>query len=236
MSESKYEWKDADTAPKTGFFLAWSPDHPGQVREIAIKPLDGGRPLPYDRETLGRFVRGAWVRWAETQPNPKPSWTVPYDDLSEPDKEADRQIGEAVARWTLIGDAAALALEKSVASVPEGYALVPIEPTGDQYEAVWNLREIERSKTTIQPDWTWTCRQIYTRMLAAALSPSPSIPEEKGGAAESVIEAAKAVIAQWDTPNWKLQEPTANLIEKLRAAIVASPTEGQTVKEGEADE
>jgi restriction alleviation protein Lar len=69
--------------------------------------LDGGRPLPYDRDTLGRFVREAWVRWAETQPNPKLSWTVPYDDLSEPDKEADRQIGEAVARWTLIGDAGA---------------------------------------------------------------------------------------------------------------------------------
>jgi hypothetical protein len=31
---------------------------------------------------------------------------VPYDQLSETDKEADRQIGEAVARWTLIGDAA----------------------------------------------------------------------------------------------------------------------------------
>jgi hypothetical protein len=31
---------------------------------------------------------------------------VPYDELSEPDKEADRQIGETVARWTLIGDAA----------------------------------------------------------------------------------------------------------------------------------
>jgi hypothetical protein len=28
---------------------------------------------------------------------------VPYDELSETDKEADRQ---AVARWTLIGDAA----------------------------------------------------------------------------------------------------------------------------------
>lgn len=70
---------------------------------------DGSRPLPYDRETLGRFVREAWVRWAQTQPNPKPSWLAPYDDLSEPDKEADRQIGEAVARWTLIGDAASSA-------------------------------------------------------------------------------------------------------------------------------
>lgn len=31
MSESKYEWKEADTAPKTGCFLAWSPDHPDLV-------------------------------------------------------------------------------------------------------------------------------------------------------------------------------------------------------------
>lgn len=69
---------------------------------------DGNRPLPFDRNQLGRFVREAWVRWAQTQPNPKPSWLVPYDELSEPDKEADRQIGETVARWTLIGDAAAI--------------------------------------------------------------------------------------------------------------------------------
>ncbi|KKL95931.1 hypothetical protein LCGC14_1849720, partial [marine sediment metagenome] len=40
------------------------------------------------------MVREAWVRWAKTQPTPKPSWLVSYDDLSEPDKEADRQIGE----------------------------------------------------------------------------------------------------------------------------------------------
>jgi hypothetical protein len=73
--------------------------------------LDGNRPLPFDRDQLGRFVREAWVRWALTQPDPKPSWLVPYDELSEPDKEADRQIGETIARWTLIGDAARASLE-----------------------------------------------------------------------------------------------------------------------------
>lgn len=71
--------------------------------------LNGSRGLPYSREYLGLFVREAWIRWAKTQPNPKPSWLVPYDELPEQDKEADRQIGEAVARWTLIGDAAARA-------------------------------------------------------------------------------------------------------------------------------
>jgi len=67
--------------------------------------LDGNRPLPCNRDSLGRMVREAWVRWAKTRPDPKPSWLVPYDELSEPDKEADRQIGETVARWTLAMDA-----------------------------------------------------------------------------------------------------------------------------------
>jgi hypothetical protein len=49
-----------------------------------------------DRDTLGRVVREAWVRWAHTQPDPKPTWLVPWEGLSEPDREADRQIGEAV--------------------------------------------------------------------------------------------------------------------------------------------
>lgn len=48
------------------------------------------------RDILGKIVRDAWIRWAGDQPNPKPSWLVPYDDLSESDKEADRQIAEAV--------------------------------------------------------------------------------------------------------------------------------------------
>lgn len=49
-----------------------------------------------DRESLARHVREAWVRWAQQQPTPKPSWLVPYDSLSEDDKEADRQIGEHI--------------------------------------------------------------------------------------------------------------------------------------------
>lgn len=60
----------------------------------ATRPVQGVTPA---RDMLGRVVREAWVRWARTQPNPKPTWLVPYDDLAEPDKEADRQIGEAVA-------------------------------------------------------------------------------------------------------------------------------------------
>jgi hypothetical protein len=75
--------------------------------------LDGNRALPFDREALGRMVRDAWVRWAEAQPSPKASWLIPYDELAEPDKEADRQIGEAVARWTLIGDATSAALNST---------------------------------------------------------------------------------------------------------------------------
>ena len=80
-----------------------------EVERLRAAPVsgwrDGNRLLPFDRETLGRMVREAWVRWAQTQPSPKPSWLAPYDKLTEADKEADRQIGEAIARWTLIGDA-----------------------------------------------------------------------------------------------------------------------------------
>ncbi len=72
--------------------------------------LNGSRPLPFDRETGGRMVREAWVRWAQTQPNPKPSWLVPYDELNEADKEADHQIAEAIGRWTIALDAASRAM------------------------------------------------------------------------------------------------------------------------------
>lgn len=67
---------------------------------------DASGPLVIDRETLGRHVREAWVRWAFAQPDPKPSWLVPYSLLDEADKEADRQIGEHVCRLTMLAIAA----------------------------------------------------------------------------------------------------------------------------------
>ena len=47
------------------------------------------------RDDLGRRVREVWIDWAKSQPNPSP-WLVPYDKLSESDREADRRIGEVL--------------------------------------------------------------------------------------------------------------------------------------------
>lgn len=45
------------------------------------------------REELGKAVREEWIAWAKEQPNPKPSWLVQWEGLSEQDKEVDRRIG-----------------------------------------------------------------------------------------------------------------------------------------------
>ena len=55
-----------------------------------------------DRDVLGRVVRSAWIEWAGQQPDPKSSWLVPYEELDEADKEADRLIGERVAQYVKI--------------------------------------------------------------------------------------------------------------------------------------
>lgn len=55
------------------------------------------KPLP-SRDEFGRMVRDVWIRWARQQPKIKPSWLVPYDELPEADKEADRMIGETLWR------------------------------------------------------------------------------------------------------------------------------------------
>lgn len=49
------------------------------------------------REALGRRVREVWIAWAKTQPEPKPSWLVPWEEMEEKDREVDRQIGETIA-------------------------------------------------------------------------------------------------------------------------------------------
>lgn len=55
-------------------------------------------------EKLAVVVREAWVVWAKEQPDPKPSWLVPWEELSETDKEADRRIARAVAEYILNED------------------------------------------------------------------------------------------------------------------------------------
>ena len=50
----------------------------------------------FDRDVLGKVVRGAWVNFAQQQPNPKPHHLLPWEELDEDNKEVDRQIGEAI--------------------------------------------------------------------------------------------------------------------------------------------
>ena len=57
-----------------------------------------GDPRNPPRDALGRMVREIWIAWAQEQPSPKASWLTPYDQLSEPDKEVDRRIGETLFR------------------------------------------------------------------------------------------------------------------------------------------
>lgn len=69
-------------------------DADGTVRDEMLAAQEDERM----REALGRIVREVWIKWAQEQPNPKPSWLVPYDQLSEPDKDVDNRIGERLFR------------------------------------------------------------------------------------------------------------------------------------------
>jgi hypothetical protein len=80
------------------------PSPASEPREPNVARLDA---LGLTGDFLGERVREAWVRWAETQPNPKPHWLAPWSELGEADREADRQIGRAIALWTLLYASAA---------------------------------------------------------------------------------------------------------------------------------
>jgi hypothetical protein len=59
-------------------------------------PADSGE-MPSRREILGRLVRKAWLTWARKQPDAKPSWLAPWEELGDGQREVDMIIGEAVA-------------------------------------------------------------------------------------------------------------------------------------------
>lgn len=67
--------------------------HPSQVNPaIGRCPWDPAEP----RELLGRLVRQVWVEWAREQPEPKPSWLLPWEELDDAQREADMRIGAAL--------------------------------------------------------------------------------------------------------------------------------------------
>lgn len=49
------------------------------------------------REELGRLVRAVWTEWAGEQPDPKPSWLLPWEALDAGQREVDMRIGATVA-------------------------------------------------------------------------------------------------------------------------------------------
>jgi hypothetical protein len=62
----------------------------------AFEKINGGSMAL--RERLGRRVRDSWLAWAMEQPNPKPNWLLPYDQLSTEQKDVDCRIGLALYR------------------------------------------------------------------------------------------------------------------------------------------
>lgn len=123
--------------------------------------------LALDRDMLGRVVRDVWVAWAREQPNPKPSWLVEWDDLSEPDKEVDRRIGEALAGigarqarpapltgQSLDGiEVSAWPLRDVLAKLAEGAdrLLDGLDHDGDGWERIDAARKVARAHLALWP-------------------------------------------------------------------------------------
>ena len=60
----------------------------------------------------------------------------------------------------------------------------------------------------------------YEGLLLASLRIQDQLTSERD-LADRLAEAANAVIDQWETPNWKLTEPTATCIHALRNTLAA---------------
>lgn len=77
------------------------------IAEFRVRDIDALRAQveamkAHPREFLGRTVRYAWVAYCkETGRTDKPSHLASWEEISEWDREVDRQIGEAVRRELL---------------------------------------------------------------------------------------------------------------------------------------
>jgi hypothetical protein len=120
--------------------------------------------LTLDRDWLGRMVRHAWVEWAKTQDAPKAHWLLPYDELSEPDKEADRQIGEYLIEWA------------------KKYAPATLANPGDEVL----FRQLREMATEFAVDNNTDCKQHVCWIAADRLSRSGGTAQGQPGCGEPV--------------------------------------------------
>lgn len=65
------------------------------------------------RDDLGRTLREVWVAWAREQPDAKPSWLVPWEQLDEAHKEVDRRMAEALYELGALGSKGMVAFIRS---------------------------------------------------------------------------------------------------------------------------
>lgn len=132
------------------------------------------------RDLLGELVRDAWVDWAEKQPNPKPSWLVPWSELNETDREVDRRIGDALALWIVDGcigrvsecqtiDEAVEALAIYTRTVPQFYL---VHDTWDAARAAYEADEHSGIDTTFK-EYNFPCTKC-SKPVAAIGESMPS--------------------------------------------------------------
>lgn len=163
-----------------------------------------------------------------------------------------------VAKWTAIIHAvsalrAELAKPDAPAAAPDGWQLVPVEPTPAMIEAARDvkrrrlLRAVEDTKAGREPNTmgaTMACDEEWQAMLAAAPRPAPAEPQE------SMREAPADILTRLrDTPNWMRESygswkdgvlkydrapfEAAEEIERLRAALSTQPAAQQEPGKGE---
>ncbi len=107
------------------------------------------------RERLGRRVREVWIAWAKQQPNPKPSWLVEWDGLSEPDKEVDRRIGCAIWGDCIMDNAEAIGGQMLTA-----HLLSEVMKERDALKIELETAKADRNRAALQE------RQKYLPMLS----------------------------------------------------------------------
>lgn len=123
-----------------------------------------------NRDEQGRRVREVWIEWAKRQPSPKPAWLVPYDELSEADKEADRCIGAAIwgdAVASMQGDMAESALQLAAAEARIAELEGVVERLSDLVrECRKHMRELDQGGH-LEQSWPDFCADT-ARMIEAA--------------------------------------------------------------------
>ena len=175
------------------------------------------------------MVREVWVKWAQEQPSPKETWLLPWNKLSESEKEVDRRIGETLLKAGTLREETSLDAD----NIRRGWIAVDLDGTLAEYAGWRGPETIGRAiPKMLERVRFWILAGIPVKVFTARASDPRQVPYIRSWLDKYQLQEVKIthvkdfdMIELWDDRAISIQRNTGEILggeSRIRIAEVSS--------------